>query len=102
AADYGFSGGAEGLRFSTLAEGVVEDDDVGPLAIFFVAAGFGDKAVGDVAFFFVFDVIADFVAFLDYLPGDVADQAGKGNEKKFIFVHERGRVPPGKNGFQTL
>ncbi len=77
AADHRLSGSTKGLGFCALAEGIVEDDDVGPLAVFFVIAGFGDKAVGDVAFFFVFDVVADFVAFFDYLPGDIADQAGK-------------------------
>ncbi len=102
AADDRLSGGAESLGFGALAEGVVEDDDVGPLAIFFVVAGFGDEAVGDVAFFFVFDEVADFVAFLDYLPGDVADQAGERDEEKFLFVHERCRFPPGMSGLETL
>src|SRR6202040_2480534 len=57
AADDGLACGAEGLGFGALAQGVVKDDDVGPFAVFIVVAGFGDKAVGDVAFFFVFDVV---------------------------------------------
>jgi len=54
AAADGLTSGSKCLGFGALARVVVKDDDVGPLAIFFVVAGFGDKAVGDVAFFFVF------------------------------------------------
>ena len=64
AADDGLAGGAESLGFGALAEGVVEDDDVGPLGVAFPVFGFGDEAVGDVALFFGFDVVADVVAFL--------------------------------------
>jgi len=63
------------LGFGTLTEGVIEDDDVGPLRIFFPVGGFGDEAVGDVALFFVVDVIADFVALLEDLPSDVTDES---------------------------
>jgi hypothetical protein len=38
------------------------------------------------------------VAFFDHLPGDIADQAGKRDEEKFLFVHERGRIPPRMSG----
>ena len=87
AADNGLAAGAEGLGFLALAEGVVEDDDVGPLGVFFPVFGFGDEAVGDVALFFRLDVVADVVAFFENLPGDVADKARERNKEKFAFVH---------------
>ena len=70
-----------------MAESVVEDDDVGPLGVAFPIVGFGNEAVGDVALFFGFDVVADVVAFFENLPGDVTDEAGEGDKEKFAFVH---------------
>jgi hypothetical protein len=87
AADHGLAGSAEGLGLGALAESVVENDDVGPLGIFFPIFGFGDEAIGDVALFFGFDVVADVVAFLEHLPGDVTDETGERDEEKFTFVH---------------
>ena len=66
---------AQGLGSAALTEGVVEDDDIGPLGVFLPIAGFGDEAVGDVAFLLVVDVIADVVAFLENLPSDIADES---------------------------
>jgi hypothetical protein len=88
-ANDGLAGGAEGLSFSALAESVVEHDDIRPFGVFFPIRGFGDETVGDVALFFSFDVITDVVAFLEDLPGDVTDQTGKRNKKKFAFIHRR-------------
>jgi len=85
------AGLAEGLGFGALTKGVVEDDDIGPLAIFFIVAGFGNEAVGNVAFFFVFDVVADFVALFHDLPGDISDEAGKRGKEEFLFLHARVR-----------
>ncbi len=87
AADDGLSGGAKSFGFGALAEGVIENDDIGPLGVAFPIFGFGDEAVGDVALFFGFDVVADIVAFLEDLPSDITDQAGEGDEEKFAFVH---------------
>ena len=75
------------LSFGALAESVVEDDDVGPFGVALPVFGFGDEAVGDVALFFGFDVVADVVAFLENLPGDVTDEAGERDKEKFAFVH---------------
>ncbi len=90
------------MCFGALAECVVEDDDVGPLGVFFPVDGFLDKTVGDVAFFFVIDVIADVVTFLENLPGNVTDQTGEGNKKKFTFVHEWRLRPFGAKGNDSL
>jgi hypothetical protein len=76
-ANNGLTSGAQGLCFGALAEGVVENDDIGPLHVFFIIAGLGHETIGDVSFLFVFNVVADLVAFFNYLPGDVADQTGK-------------------------
>jgi len=46
-----------------------------------------DKTVGDVALLFGFDEVADVVAFLENLPGDVTDETGERNKEKFTFVH---------------
>ena len=74
AADDRLAGSAQGLSLRALTERVVEDDDVGPLGVFLPVDGLGNEAVGDVALFFVVDVIADVVAFFENLPRDVADQ----------------------------
>ena len=87
AADDGLARVAEGFGSGALAESVVEDDDVGPLGVALPIFGFGDEAVGDVALFFGFDVVADVVAFFEDLPGDIADEAGKRDEEKFAFIH---------------
>ena len=91
AADDGFAGGAKSLRAGALAEGVVEDDDIGPIGgVFFPVFGFGDEAISDVTFFFVFNEIADVVTFFEDLPGNVADETGERSKKKFSFIHEEG------------
>ena len=87
AADDRFAGGAEHLGFFALAESVVENHDVRPFGVFFPVFGFRDEAVGNVALFFRFDVVADVVALFQDLPGDVTDETGKRNEEKFAFVH---------------
>ena len=87
AADDGLAGGAESVSFGALAKSVIENDDVGPLGIAFPILGFGNEAVGDVALFFRFDVVANVVAFLENLPGDVTDETGEGDKEKFAFVH---------------
>ena len=87
AADDGLARGAKSLGFGALAESVVEDDDIGPLGVALPVFGFGDEAVGDVALFFGFDVIADVVAFLENLPGDVTDESGERDKEKFAFFH---------------
>ena len=81
------------MSFGALAEGVVEDDHVSPGNIFLPIGGLGDEAVGDVAFFCVVDVIADFVAFLDDLPGDVTDEARQRYKEKFALFHFSRRQP---------
>src|SRR5208337_938018 len=72
-----FTGGAECLGFSALSQGVIEDDNVGPFDVLFTIAGFRHKAVGDVSFFFGFDVVTNFMSFFNDLPGNIADQAGE-------------------------
>ncbi len=94
AADDRLAGGAKGLSFGALAEGVVKNDDVGPVGVLFPVFGFGDEAVGDVALFFGFDVVADVVPFFENLPSDVTDEAGERDEEEFAFVHERASVFP--------
>src|SRR4029077_11435899 len=78
---------AESLSLGTLAKSVIENYDVGPLGVFFPILGFGDEAIGDVALFFGFDVVADVVAFFEHLPGDVTDETGERDKEKFAFVH---------------
>jgi len=89
AADDGLARGTERLSLAALAESVVKDDDVGPFGVLFPVFGFGYKPVGDVALFFVVDVVTNIVAFLQNLPGDVTDETGKRDEEEFAFVHER-------------
>ena len=62
ATDDGLAAGAKSAGFDALAERVIENDDVGPLGVALPVLGFGDEAVGDVALFFGFDVVADVVA----------------------------------------
>ena len=87
AADDFLSLGAQGLGFLSLSERVIEDDDVGPVGVLLGVFGFGHEAVGNVGFFLVFDVVADFVAFLGDLPGDVADQSAERVEEKLFLFH---------------
>ena len=87
AANDGLAGSTERVGFGTLPQRVVEYDDVRPLGVFFPVEGFIDEAVGNVALFFVVDVIADVVAFFGNLPGDVADQARERDEEKFALFH---------------
>jgi len=87
AADDGLARGANGLCFGALTESIVEDDNVGPLGVFFPIAGLGNKTVGDVALLFGFDVVADVMAFLEDLPCDVTDETGERNKEEFTFVH---------------
>jgi hypothetical protein len=76
AADDGLPCCAEGLGAGALAESVVKNDDIGPfVGVFFPIERFGDETVGDVAFFFILDVIADVVTFFKNLPGNIADEA---------------------------
>lgn len=75
-----------GLGFGSLAECVVEDDDVCPFRVAFPILGFEDEAGGDVALFFGFDVVANVVALLENLPGDITDKTGERDEEKFAFV----------------
>ena len=73
--DYFFTLLAKRLCFFALAQGVVENEDVRPIDIFFPVFGFGDKAVANVALFFITDEVANFMSFLGNLPGDVADES---------------------------
>src|SRR5260370_9111916 len=86
AADHGFAGSAEGLSLGALAESVIENDDVGPLDIFFPIFGLRDEPIGDVTLFFGFDVVADIVAFLKHLPGNVPNETRKRAKETFTFV----------------
>ena len=73
-----------------LAERVVEDDDVRPVDFLLPVAHLGHEAVGDVALFLILDEVADLVALLRHLPGDVADESGDGYEKKLALVAVHG------------
>ena len=75
------------MGFLSLSESVIEDDDVGPVGVLLGVFGFGHEAVGNVGFFLVFDVVADLVAFLGDLPGDVADQSAERVEEKLFLFH---------------
>src|SRR5437879_11994171 len=86
-ADDGLAGGAKGLGFAALSQGVVKDDNVGPLGVFFPILGFRDKTVGDVTLLLGVDVVADVVAFLADLPSDVNDETREQNEEEFTFGH---------------
>src|SRR5262249_43367260 len=90
------------LRFGALTQRVVENDDVGPGDILLPVGRLGNKAVGDVAFFFVVDVVADFVALFDDLPGDVTNQSREGDEQKFSLLHFFERPAPVGNGADIL
>ena len=101
--DDGLAGGAKGLGFGALTEGIVEDDNVRPLGVLFPILGFGDKTVGNVALFFGFDVVANVVAFLEDLPGDVTDKTGERNKEEFTFVHfEKSQALTGNKPMMAL
>src|SRR5262249_16344479 len=71
------------LRFLSLTQSVIEDDDVGPRDVRLPVVRLRHKAVGDVLLLLVGDEVADLVALLDDLPGDVADQARERDEEEF-------------------
>src|SRR5262249_20037696 len=73
AADDRLASGAEGLSFGALAQGIVKDNDIGPLDVILPVGRLGNEPVGNVALFLVVDVIADLVALLEDLPSDIAD-----------------------------
>jgi hypothetical protein len=79
--------GTQRMRLLSLSESVIEDDDIGPFSVLLGVLGFRHEAVGNVGFFLVFDVVADLVAFLGNLPGDVADQSAEGVEEKLFLFH---------------
>src|SRR5215472_15850987 len=101
-ADYQFSASAQRLRLFALTQGVVEDDDVGPLLVLLPILGLRDEAVGDIAFLLVGDKIADFVALLGHLPGDVADQAGERYKQEILFVHCASRAMLSNSGREIV
>ena len=84
--DYHIALRVQRLSLLALGECVVEHDHVGPVHLMLPVAHFRDETVGDVAFLLVLDAIAYFVAFCGHLPGDVADEPGNRNEKKFALV----------------
>jgi len=87
AADDLLSPGTQGLCFLSLSKRVIEDDDVGPVSVFLRVLGFGYKAVSDVGFFLILDVIPDFMAFFGHLPCDVADQSAERVEEESLLFH---------------
>ena len=87
AADHLFAGFAQRFGLFALAERIVEDDDVGPVGVLFPVLGLGDEAVADVFFLFVSDEIANLVAFLRNLPGDVADESRERHEQEILLLH---------------
>src|SRR5262249_10294882 len=90
ASDDWFARCAQGLRFGSLAQSIVKDNDVRPFRVAFVILGLWNEAIGDVRFFFVFNEIADVMPFLLDLPGNVSDQAGEGGKEESFFVHVMG------------
>ena len=82
---------AQRLRLLALAERVVEDDDVRPVDFLLPVVDLGHEAVGDVALLLVLDEVADLVAFLHDLPGDVADEAGDRDEEELALLLHEGR-----------
>jgi hypothetical protein len=84
------------LGFFALAQGVIENDDVGPVLIFFPVFGFGDEPVGDIALFLIGDEIADLMALFGDLPGDIAEislikPVKDTNRKFFLSIRPHGR-----------
>jgi len=73
-ADDILAGISQCFGLGTLAEDVVEDDDIRPVDMRFPVVDLRYETVADCALRFVFYVITDLVAFLDDLPGYVADQ----------------------------
>jgi len=65
------------LGSCALAEGVVEDHNIGPLRVALPVLRLRNEAIGNVLLALRFDKIPDVVAFLEHFPGDVADQTGK-------------------------
>ena len=86
ASNYRIALRAQRLSLLALAECVVEHHDIGPLHFALPVAHFRHETVGDIALLLVLDTISDIVPFLGYLPGDVADEPGKRNEKKLALV----------------
>jgi hypothetical protein len=82
AADDGLAFAAEFL--GGLSEvGVVEDDDVGPVLVVLPGVDLFEQAVGDVLVGAGEDGVADGVAFLEDLEGEVVDEAEAGDEEEF-------------------
>jgi len=54
------------------------------LGVLFPVNGLGYEAVSDISLFFVVDVIAHVVAFLENLPRDVADEPRERDKEKFF------------------
>lgn len=72
------------LGFLTLAQDVVEHDDIRPVNMTFPVLHFLDEAIGNRPLRLCLDKITDFVAFLPDHPGDVANQSADGNEQKIL------------------
>ena len=102
AADNRLTGGAQSFGFGTLAERVVEDDDVGPFGVALPILGFRNEAVGDVALFFSFDVVTDVVTFLECDLPEAAmspmrpERETKRNLRLSIYVGGRAAAAPRK------
>ena len=74
------------VRLGTLAQHVVEHDDVGPGHLAHPVVGLGHEAVADLLLLLRLDEELRLVAFFDNLPGDVRDQPVERDEEEFLLV----------------
>jgi hypothetical protein len=69
------------------AQHIIEHDDIGPIDLAPPVVSFRDEAVGDFALIEILNVVLDLVAFLDGLPGNIADQTVPRDEQKALVRH---------------
>src|SRR5262249_49759950 len=98
ASDYHVALFAQRLSFLTLAERVIEYNEVGPVHLALPVAHLGHETIGDIAFLLVLDAIAHFVTLLRHLPGDVANEPAERDKEKLALVADHG-VPFTTAGF---
>ncbi len=79
-----FAGVTQSLGMLALAKHIVKNYYIGPIDMAFPVIHFWHEAVGDRTLRLVADVILYVPAFFMNLPGDIADQAIKGYEQKFL------------------
>jgi len=85
-----------------LAEGVIKNDNVGPVGVLFPVLGFGDEAIGDVAFFFRFTVVAKLRGLLCLTCQAISPIKPESEAKRNFRLSMRRAFRPSAKGMEAL